>query len=123
MMIYRRKTYIVSTSFVEEFNALFNDILLPAQLKYGARLIGRWHLEVDESTSEIFALWEYDNFEQYEEIESKIKSDEVHVKKVQDRFDQIGRERMKEVLKRNIKQEFLSLTVDREKTILKAVVN
>lgn len=55
-MIYRRKTYIVESSFVEEFNALFNDILLPSQLKYGARLIGRWHLEVDKKTSEIFAL-------------------------------------------------------------------
>lgn len=56
-MIYRRKTYIVDSSFVEEFNALFNDILLPSQLKYGARLIGRWHLEVDVNTSEIFALY------------------------------------------------------------------
>jgi len=30
MMIYRRKTYIIATSFVEEFNARFNDILLPS---------------------------------------------------------------------------------------------
>ncbi|WP_339159488.1 NIPSNAP family protein [Paenibacillus sp. FSL W8-0186] len=118
-MIYRRKTYIVDSSFVEEFNALFNDILLPSQLKYGARLIGRWHLEVDVNTSEIFALWEYDSFKQYEEIETKIKADEEHVQRVQNRFDQIGRERFKEVLKQEIKQEFITSTVDRDKTILK----
>lgn len=122
MMIYRRKTYIVDSSFVEEFNALFNDILLPSQLKYGARLIGRWHLEVNENTSEIFALWEYDSFEQYEEIEIKIKADEEHVQRVQERFDQIGRERFKEVLKQEIKQEFITPTVDRDKTILKPIV-
>ncbi|MNJ62048.1 hypothetical protein D3C77_578680 [compost metagenome] len=121
-MIYRRKTYIVESSFVEEFNALFNDILLPSQLKYGARLIGRWHLEVDKDTSEIFALWEYDSFEQYEEIEKKIKADEEHVKRVQERFDQIGRERFKEVLKQEINQEFITSTVDRSKTILKAIL-
>ena len=39
-MIYRRKTYIVEPSFIEEFNQLFNEILLPSQLKYGARLMG-----------------------------------------------------------------------------------
>ena len=31
-------------------------------------------------TSEVFAIWEYDSFERYKEIESKIRSDEIHVK-------------------------------------------
>ncbi|WP_055108628.1 NIPSNAP family protein [Paenibacillus ihumii] len=118
-MIYRRKTYIVASSFVEEFNALFNDILLPSQLKYGARLIGRWHMHIDEENSEIFALWEYDTYEQYEEIEKRIKSDEEHVQRVQERFDQIGRDTIKEVLRNDIKQEFFTSTIDRERTILK----
>ncbi|MFC9708163.1 NIPSNAP family protein [Paenibacillus sp. NPDC056933] len=122
-MIYRRKTYIVASSFVEEFNALFNDILLPSQLKYGARLIGRWHTSVDDETSEIFAMWEYDTFEQYEEIEQKIKSDNEHVMRIQERFDQIGRNRYKEVFRTDIKQEFFASTVDREKTILKTLCN
>ncbi|URN93800.1 MAG: NIPSNAP family protein [Candidatus Pristimantibacillus lignocellulolyticus] len=121
-MIYRRKTYFVDTSFVEEFNSLFNDILLPAQLKNGSRLIGRWCMSVDDDISEIFAMWEYDSLEQYEEIEKKIKSDEDHVKLVQLRFDQIGRDRMKEVLRKNIEQKFLTLTVDREKTILNKIM-
>lgn len=94
-MIYRRKTYIIEPSFIEEFNALFNDILLPSQLKYGARLIGRWMINKDEENTEVFALWEYDNFQAYEEIENKIKQDEEHVKRVQNRFDEIGRERLK----------------------------
>ena len=121
-MIYRRKTYIVDSSFVEEFNALFNDILLPAQLKNGSRLIGRWCMSVDDDISEIFAMWEYDSFDQYEEIEKKIKSDEEHVRLVQQRFDQIGRDRMKEVLRNDIKQEFFTLTVNREKTILNVIL-
>lgn len=79
-MIYRRKTYIVASAVVEEFNALFNEILLPAQQKYGARLIGRWHAPVDEETSEIFAVWEYDTMDQYEEIERSIKADAEHLR-------------------------------------------
>ncbi|WP_440118982.1 NIPSNAP family protein [Paenibacillus sp. QZ-Y1] len=118
-MIYRRKTYIVASSFVEEFNALFNDILLPSQLKYGSRLIGRWHTPMDENTSEIFAMWEYDTVEQYEEIEKKIKSDHEHVMRVQERFDLIGRHRYKDVFREEMKQQFFTSTVDRDQTILK----
>jgi len=118
-MIYRRKTYIVDPSFVEEFNVLFNDILLPSQLKYGARLIGKWMMNKDEERTEVFALWEYDSFQQYEEIETNIKSDEEHVKRVQQRLDEIGRNRLKRVLKEEIKQEFIESTVLRDKTILK----
>lgn len=117
-MIYRRKTYIVEPSFLEEFNQLFNEILLPSQLKYGARLIGRWMLDRDENNTEVFAIWEYDSYEDYERIESQIKSDQEHVMKVQHRFDQIGRDRLKQVLKEDIRQEFVKSTVPREKTIL-----
>lgn len=119
-MIYRRKTYIVANSIVDEFNSLFNDVLLPSQLKYGARLIGRWQTTLNEDTSEIFAMWEYDSLEQYDEIENKIKSDEEHISTVQKRFDSIGRNRLKEALQ-DIKQEFFTTTVDRGKTILKTL--
>ncbi|WP_237087922.1 NIPSNAP family protein [Paenibacillus crassostreae] len=93
-------------------------MLLPSQLKYGARLIGRWLIDKDEKNTEVFAMWEYDSYEDYERIESQIKSDKEHVMKVQKRFDQIGRERLKQVLKEDIKQEFVKSTVTREKTIL-----
>lgn len=117
-MIHRRKTYIVEPSFIEEFNQLFNEILLPSQLKYGARLIGRWMFDRDENNTEVFAIWEYDSYEDYERIESQIKLDQEHVMKVQHRFDQIGRDRLKQVLKEDIRQEFVKSTVPREKTIL-----
>lgn len=120
-MIYRRKTYVLASSFVTEFNALFNEILLPSQLKYGARLIGRWHTFIDDETSEIFAMWEYDTIEQYEEIETKIKLDKEHVSRVQERFDQMGRHRYREIFREGIKQEFFISTVDRKKTILQTV--
>jgi predicted Ser/Thr protein kinase len=64
-------------------------------------------------------MWEYDTFEQYEEIEKRIKSDTEHVKRVQERFDQIGRHRYKEVFREEIRQAFFTSTVDRKKTILK----
>ncbi|MEY8744461.1 NIPSNAP family protein [Bacillales bacterium AN1005] len=117
-MIYRRKTYIIYSSFVEEFNALFNEILLPSQLKYGARLIGRWHMPIDDEISEIFAMWEYDSMEQYEQIEEQIKADKAHVNRVQARFDLIGRDRIKTAWRENIQQQFFTSTVDRKHTIL-----
>ncbi|MNJ35189.1 hypothetical protein D3C77_299190 [compost metagenome] len=76
-------------------------------------------LEKDENNTEVFAMWEYDSYEDYERIESQIKSDTEHVLKVQNRFDQIGRDRLKKVLKADIKQEFFKSTVPREKTILR----
>lgn len=117
-MIYRRKTYIVASAVVEEFNALFNEILLPAQLKYGARLIGRWHAPVDEETSEIFAVWEYDTMDQYEEIERSIKADAEHVARVQERYARIGKDRIDTGLRQPVKQQFFESTVERSRTIL-----
>ncbi|MCM3127543.1 NIPSNAP family protein [Paenibacillus provencensis] len=101
---------------------LFNEVLLPTQLKYGVRLIGRWQTTLNEDTSEIFAMWEYDSLEQYDEIESKIKSDVEHVSKVQQRLDAIGRDRLQEALLKDIKQEFFTTTVKREQTILKTLI-
>ncbi|WP_268627124.1 hypothetical protein [Paenibacillus alvei] len=74
----------------------------------------------DEEHTEVFALWEYDSFQAYEEIERNIKQDKEHVKRAQQRFDEIGRDRLKRVLKEDIRQEFVNSTVPREKTILKS---
>ncbi len=70
-MIYRRKVYKLASGMVNEFNQHFNDTLLPVQLKHGARLIGRWKTSSDEEAVEIFAIWEYDSYEEYEIIEGK----------------------------------------------------
>jgi hypothetical protein len=105
---------------MDEFNELFNEYLLPSQLKYGARLIGRWMTQAKEiDSTEVFALWEYDTYEIYEEIEKNIKNDKEHVERIQRKFDEIGRDKLKTVLKEDIKQEFIKSTVPREKTILK----
>jgi hypothetical protein len=116
-MIYRRKTYKLAHHNVEVFNAFFNELLLPAQLKYGARLVGRWMTNADENeTVEVFAMWEYDSIEDYQEIESKIRSNKEHVERVQRRLDELDRNTF---FKEPIKEELVNTTVSRDKTILK----
>ncbi|WP_409271744.1 NIPSNAP family protein [Neobacillus sp. SCS-31] len=81
-MFYRRKFYIVKNEFVEVFNKHFNETNLPNQLKHGARLVGRWMVPNDERTTEIFAIWEYDSYEKYQEIEANVRGDREHVARV-----------------------------------------
>jgi hypothetical protein len=71
-VIYRRRTYRVEPDRAAAFNAFFNDPLLPLQLKYGARLVGRW---ITEDRTEIVAIWAYRDKAEYEEIERKIGAD------------------------------------------------
>lgn len=89
-MFYRRKFYIVKNEFVEIFNKHFNEHNMPTQTKYGARLIGRWMVPYNKETTEIFAIWEYDSYEDYVEIENNVRSDKVHVKRVQEWYEQHG---------------------------------
>lgn len=53
------------------------------------RLNGRgwWMKELDEDTVEIFAIWEYDS---YEKIEANVRSDDDHLKNVQDWYRKNG---------------------------------
>ncbi|EEK73063.1 hypothetical protein bcere0007_23770 [Bacillus mycoides] len=44
----------------------------------------------NDGTTEVFAIWEYDNYEQYKEIESKIRSDKIHVKRIHDWYEKHG---------------------------------
>lgn len=93
-MFYRRKYYVVSNDFVEVFNKHFIENNLPNQMKHGAKLVGRWMAPHSEATTEIFAIWEYESKEQYEEIERNVRSPE-QVKKVNDWYNsQGGRERV-----------------------------
>lgn len=89
-MFYRRKYYVVKNEFVEIFNKHFNETNLPNQLSYGSRLIGRWMKEIDDRTTEIFAIWEYDNYEAYVEIENRIRADISHVNKVKKWYEDNG---------------------------------
>ncbi|MBU9722735.1 MULTISPECIES: NIPSNAP family protein [Bacillaceae] len=89
-MFYRRKYYIVKSDFVGEFNRHFNQTNLPNQLKHGARLVGRWMKDNGDNTHEIFAIWEYDSYEDYVEIESKVRGDMPHVQRVKDWYEKNG---------------------------------
>ena len=89
-MFYRRKYYIVKNEFVEIFNTHFDDTNLPNQLKNGARLVGRWMSPYDKSTTEVFAIWEYDSYERYKEIETKIRGDSEHVAKINQWYEKYG---------------------------------
>ncbi|MED1411022.1 MULTISPECIES: NIPSNAP family protein [Bacillus] len=89
-MFYRRKYYIVKNKFLEIFNDHFNNTNLPNQIKYSSRLIGRWMKDNNDGTTEVFAIWEYDSYKDYEEIETKIKNDEMHVRRIHDWYEKHG---------------------------------
>lgn len=89
-MFYRRKFYTVKKEFVENFNEHFNKTNLPNQLKYGSRLIGRWMKENKDDTVEVFAIWEYDSYEDYLKIETQIRNDHSHVARVKDWYAKNG---------------------------------
>ncbi|WP_145135297.1 NIPSNAP family protein [Paenibacillus sp. Y412MC10] len=114
-MFYRRKFYIVKNEFVDVFNRHFNETNLPNQMKHGTRLIGRWMVPRDESTTEIFAIWEYDSRDQYEEIEAKIRSDKEHVQRIQNWYDQHGgRDRVYKEYLLEVRNEELLSTVEHD---------
>ncbi|KAB8138087.1 hypothetical protein F9U64_06475 [Gracilibacillus oryzae] len=116
-MIYRRKTYQIDRSVLASFNEHFNKTLLPTQLKYGARLVGRWMTKEKDGIVEIFAIWQYDSYEDYEEIEKNVKSDKEHVDLVKSWYKKMGgKEKLKEVFL-EIEQDFIESTVPPEKTI------
>ncbi|WP_053367958.1 NIPSNAP family protein [Bacillus sp. FJAT-27245] len=89
-MFYRRKFYIVKNEFVEVFNRHFNETNFPNQLKHGARLVGRWMVPNDEKTTEIFAVWEYDSYERYQEIEANVRGDREHVERINQWYEAHG---------------------------------
>jgi 8-oxo-dGTP diphosphatase len=76
-MIFRRKTYKIKPERLEDFNEFFHTYLYPNQIQHGAKLVGRY---VNESKTEIMALWEYESMEQYESIEAKIRDSELHLR-------------------------------------------
>ncbi|WP_409294333.1 NIPSNAP family protein [Peribacillus sp. SCS-26] len=89
-MFYRRKQYIVKSEFAEIFNNHFINTNLPNQLKYGSRLIGRWMKDNDDGTVEIFAIWEYESYDAYLEIEDKIRNDKAHLERIKDWYRKHG---------------------------------
>ncbi|MDT3498729.1 NIPSNAP family protein [Bacillus toyonensis] len=89
-MFYRRKYYVVKSEFIEVFNDHFNNTNLPNQLQCGSRLIGRWMKDNNDGTTEVFAIWEYDSYEDYVKIETKIRNDTMHIKTIHDWYEKHG---------------------------------
>jgi hypothetical protein len=90
ILFYRRKFYIVKNEFVDIFNAHFIETNLPNQIKHGARLVGRWMVPNNESTTEIFAIWEYDSYEKYKEIETIVRGDSEHRNRINKWYEENG---------------------------------
>ncbi|TGB03527.1 NIPSNAP family protein [Halobacillus salinus] len=117
-MIFRRKMYKVAPSILEDFNKHFNETLLPTQLKYGARLVGRWMTEEKDGVIEILAIWQYESQEDYQVIEGKVRGDDAHIERVEKWFQKLGgRDKLKEVFL-HIDQDFMKTTVPLDKTII-----
>ena len=71
-MIFRLRQYTVAPGNIDVFNTFFQERLLPVQKRYGANLIGRWQTENGNC---VVALWVYNNVEQYESIQAKVRVD------------------------------------------------
>ncbi|MGF3105974.1 NIPSNAP family protein [Rossellomorea sp. DUT-2] len=74
-MIYRMRTYKIFPEQYEVFTDFFHNYLLPNQLTFGSKLVGRW---TNEKKNEIVAIWKYDSIEKYEKIEKQIQKTELH---------------------------------------------
>lgn len=115
-MFYRQKSYKIKMEFVENFNDLFNKINLPNQLKHGSNLVGRWMKpnasSRDTDIIEIFAIWQYNSYEEYLEIETKIQNDKAHIKHINDWYEQNGgREYVLKEYILEIRNEFIESTL------------
>ena len=70
-MIYRMRIYQAVPENLSSFHRLFNEYLLPIQLRHGARLIGRWETE----DARVVAVWEYDSMAAYNHIQEAVRKD------------------------------------------------
>ena len=79
-MFYRIRRYVTVPETANAFHEFFNRYLLPVQLRYGARLVGRWATD----DGEVIAVWEYDDRVAYERIQRNVAADpdSIHAQQV-----------------------------------------
>ena len=70
-VLYRMRVYLAVPASLPAFHQFFREYLLPVQLRYGARLVGRWETE----DGRVIAVWEYDDRGSYERIEAAVRAD------------------------------------------------
>ncbi|WP_404330331.1 NUDIX domain-containing protein [Mesobacillus maritimus] len=85
-MYYKRESFKVLPERVEEFQQLFEQYLLPVQVKNGAKLVGKWLTE----SNEVMVIWEYPNQEEYQKIQQRVNKDEM-MKKMQEQVHRLGK--------------------------------
>lgn len=111
-MFYRRKHYVIRAHFVDDFNRLFNEINLPNQLKHGARLVGRWMMNLENGDVEVFAIWEYDSETAYQRVEQSVRADTDHGQRIRQWFEaRGGREHLTKTAFVTIRSDNLTDTV------------
>ncbi|MGB5946015.1 NUDIX hydrolase [Paenisporosarcina sp.] len=74
-MLFRRKSYTIKPQMYDTFTHFFHTYLLPNQLTHGASLVGRW---VNESKTEIMAMWAYRDRADFERVDAAIRESELH---------------------------------------------
>lgn len=70
-MLYRMRIYHAMPENLAAFHEFFRAYLLPVQLCHGARLVGRWQTE----DNRVVAVWEYDDRQAYERIDTAVRAD------------------------------------------------
>ncbi|WP_026695593.1 NIPSNAP family protein [Peribacillus kribbensis] len=112
-MFYRKKYYLVKNEFVQILNDHFTETNLPNQIRCGARLTGRWMVQRDETLTEVFAIWEYDSYEKYIEIEERVRSNPEHNEKIRKWYEiNGGREHVYKEYFLEVRNEEIKSTVD-----------
>lgn len=73
-MLFPRKMYTIKPDMYDIFNYFFHTYLLPNQLTHCASLVGRW---VNESKTEIIAMWAYRDRADFECVDQLLERVEV----------------------------------------------
>ncbi|MFC4077682.1 NIPSNAP family protein [Salinithrix halophila] len=71
-MLFRKRVYKIPPEMADDFNHYFNRFVHPVQMKYGAKLVGRW---TNEGKTEVTAIWQYAGLSHYEEIQKHVAAD------------------------------------------------
>ncbi|MCH1625468.1 NUDIX hydrolase [Ferdinandcohnia quinoae] len=76
-MIYKKITYRINPQNVSEIIHYLNEIIIPSNIKNGAKLVGQW---VTDSHNDVISIWEYPNQSEFLKIEERVKNDDLYLK-------------------------------------------
>ncbi|WP_449537382.1 NUDIX domain-containing protein [Ferdinandcohnia sp. Marseille-Q9671] len=76
-MFFKRITYQILPEKTYDCTKFLNTFVIPIGIRNGAKLVGQW---ITESNSEIIAIWEYPNYDEYINIEKRMNKDKKNQK-------------------------------------------